>query len=102
MTAQTVNPRKVVEAASLTLLMHAYSDALGLHMIDDGEGDVRVICPQCAAGPHRETAQLLPDGWRWHCWSCRFRGTRAVFERLVLENADALELLFELRDEVPE
>jgi len=105
MNARTVtNPRRVVEAASLELLVEAYSDALHLTMYatsyDEG---ARFICPSCG-GKDRDNplAQICADGWRWTCWTCRYRGTRAMFERLVLENADALERLLELRHEVIE
>ena len=101
MNGRTVtNPRRVVEAASLELLVEAYSDALRLTVFADNNG-VRFTCPSCGGvDRNNPLAQICADGWRWHCWTCRYRGTRAMFERLVLENADALERLFELRHEV--
>lgn len=98
LSGQTVtNPRRAVENAALLALLEAYSDPYKpFSLFQDGNGDVMFVCPRCHVHNwNGGTAVVLPDGWRWICHRCRHRGTRAVFERIILEDADLLERFLE-------
>jgi transposase-like protein len=96
MTVKTSNPRHVVQSADMADLLTAYASGsrhpFALTFVD---GETRVVCPSCSYVDHNGGSASVIDQWRWSCDRCRRTGTRYQLERIVLENAEMLEALYE-------
>lgn len=59
-------------------------------------GPLYFRCPSCRPEDHNRACARVVDAIRWQCHRCRSAGTRWMLERLVIEDADALERLAEM------
>ena len=64
--------------------------------VDSSRGDLYFTCPACRHHDHNGGTALVVDEIVWRCHRCKVRGTRFMVERLVMEDADALERLAEI------
>lgn len=84
----------LIHTATLVDLVDALAeDALGRFAAPDGREFFR--CPRCGHDDDRSNPgrAVTLGADRWHCTSCRWFGTRWQLERLVLEDAIALDRL---------
>jgi hypothetical protein len=92
-----IGPRQAVQQAQLVDLVTAWltGNWHPFAILDDADGNCRFICPKCGHSDHNGGTAYVIDNYRWGCDRCRRTLTRYMFERLVLEDADALTALYE-------
>lgn len=95
---QVTDPHRMVSRADLEALVGALAGGhpFGLIRSDD---QLRFVCVHCGFLDHNGGSAVVLDRWRWRCHRCRFTGTRWLLERLVLDDADALDALHLLEEE---
>ena len=94
--ATTTSPLTLVRAATIDELVAAYAWGSNHPFALARVGTTTLfICPKCGHADHNAGSATILDAWRWQCHRCRFKGTRYLIERIVLENADMLAALYE-------
>ena len=91
------DPRNLVTKVSLVTLIEAVtSDGHPFAFIEMDDDTVQFICPCCGRCNSNGGTATIIDKWRWRCRPCRHTGTRYIFERLVLEDADIMDRFYRL------